>query len=112
MRTLNKYFVIHTYHLLYVRVYGIIQSHQRTEEKRMRFIDRTGKKHGERGESRDVKRLGSLTREATMIAEERNLGVLKTSHGPFRIIRESGLGGACDKDFSNLGEVDAYLRNL
>lgn len=78
----------------------------------MRFIDRTGKKFGERGEHQDVKRMGKLTRSATKIAEEKKLGLLKTSHGPYRIIRECGLGGVCDKDFYSLTEVDEYLRSL
>ena len=78
----------------------------------MRFIDRTGKKNGERGESRNIERMGKLTRTATRIAEEKKLGLLKTSHGPYRIIKECGLGGACDEFFTCLEEIDAYLRSL
>lgn len=78
----------------------------------MRFIDRTGKKFGERGESRNIEKMGKLTKKATRVAEERKLGLLKTSHGPYRIIKECGLGGACDRDFRSLEEVDEYLRSL
>ncbi len=78
----------------------------------MRFIDRTGKKFGERGESRNIEKMGKLTKKATRVAEERKLGLLKTSHGPYRIIKECGLGGACDRVFRSLEEVDEYLRSL
>ena len=78
----------------------------------MRYIDRTGKKMQERGESSNIEKMGGLTRKATRIAEEKKLGLLKTSHGPYRIIKESGLGGACDEIFNTLEEVDAYLKNL
>lgn len=78
----------------------------------MRFIDRTGKKFGEKGNDQNITRMGKLTSKATRIAEEKKLGLLKTSHGPYRIIWECGLGGACDKDFFSLEEVDAYLRSL
>ena len=78
----------------------------------MRFIDRTGKKMHERGREKDIKEMGSLTRTATEIAEWKRLGLLKTSHGPYRIIKECGLGGACDRDFRSLEEVDEYLRSL
>ena len=78
----------------------------------MRFIDRTGKKFGERGESKNIERMGKLTRKATRIAEEKGLGVLKTHFGAYRVIKESGLGGACDEVFKDLAEVDEYLRSL
>lgn len=75
----------------------------------MRYIDRTGKKMNERGESREIKSLGALTRKATKKAEENGLAVLKTSHGPYRVIKASGLGGACDEVFENLEAVNRYL---
>lgn len=88
------------------------KAHKSKEAKIMRFIDRTGKGFGERGADSNIKKMGKLTRTATKIAEERKLGLLKTSHGPYRIIRECGLGGACDKDFFSLAEVDEYLKSL
>lgn len=78
----------------------------------MRFIDRTGKGFGEKGNDSNIEKMGKLTRTATKIAEEKKLGLLKTSHGPYRIIKECGLGGACDEFFESLEEVDAYLKNL
>ena len=78
----------------------------------MRFIDRIGKKFGERGVDSNIEKMGKLTRKATRIAEEKHLGLLKTHFGPYRIIRECGLGGACDKDFFSLAEVDEYLKSL
>lgn len=77
----------------------------------MRYIDRTGCKRTDRENEKDIKKLGKLTRTATKIAEENRLGVLKTSHGPYRIIRECGLGGY-DDFFYDLAEVDEYLKNL
>lgn len=78
----------------------------------MRYIDRTGKKYGEKGNDKEIKRMGELTRTATKKAEERRLGLLKTSHGPYRIIKECGLGGACDRIFNTLKEVNEYLESL
>jgi len=75
----------------------------------MRYIDRTGKKMHERGESRNIKSLGALTREATKAAEENGLAVLKTSHGPYRVIKASGLGGVCSEIFEDLEAVNKYL---
>ena len=79
----------------------------------MRFIDRTGcKRIADKGADKNIERMGELTRMATRIAEEKKLGLLKTHFGVYRIIKECGLGGACDQDFKTLAEVDAYLRSL
>ena len=78
----------------------------------MRYIDRTGKKSNERGESRNIERMGELTRTATKKAEEKGLGVLKTHYGAYRVIKESGLGGVCDSIFKDLNEVDRYLKSI
>lgn len=78
----------------------------------MRYIDRTGKERHERGNDSSIEKMGKLTRTATKIAEEKHLGLLKTSFGLYRVIKESGLGGACDQTFSSLEEVDAYLKGL
>ena len=77
----------------------------------MRFIDRTGKKNGERGESRNIERMGKLTRTATKIAESKGLGLLKTRQGYYRVIKVSGLG-AYEDFFSTLEEVDAFLKGI
>ena len=79
----------------------------------MRFIDKTGCKSAfEKGASKEIKSLGKLTRTATKKAEENKLGVLKTRQGFYRVIKECGLGGACDEFFKDLAEVDRYLRSL
>ena len=77
----------------------------------MRYIDRTGKARRERGESREIRSLGALTEEATRIAEENGLGIMKTSWGTYRIIKKSGLGAYADT-LNSLEEADAFLKNL
>jgi len=78
----------------------------------MRYIDMTNTKSAfERGESHDIKTLGSLTRKATRIAESNGLGLLKTRQGAYRIIKASGLGAYEDFLFS-LKEVDGFFKNL
>ena len=77
----------------------------------MRYIDRTGKERHERGESREIRSLGALTETATRIAEKNGLGILKTSWGAYRIIKESGLGAYADT-LSSLQEADAFLKDL
>lgn len=78
----------------------------------MRYIDKTGCKSAfEKGADKEVKTLGKLTRTATRIAENKGLGVLKTRQGYYRVIKESGLG-AYEDFFSNLEEVDAFLKKI
>lgn len=78
----------------------------------MRFIDHTGcKSPFEKGISKEIKSLGNLSREATKIAEDNGLGVLKNRQGAYRIIKESGLGAYEDFLFS-LADVDTFLKNL
>lgn len=78
----------------------------------MRYIDRTNCKSAfEKGESREIKSMGALTREAVKIAEQNGLGVMRTRSGAFRIIRACGLG-AYEDFFSTLGEVDTFIKNL
>ena len=73
----------------------------------MRYIDHTGKKALERGESREIK----LSRTATKIAEENGLGVLKTRLGAYWIIKDCGLGAYSDA-FGTLAEVDRFFKTL
>lgn len=73
----------------------------------MRYIDHTGKKALEKGESREIK----LSRTATKIAEENGLGVLKTRTGAYRIIKASGLG-AYEDVLGSLVEVDRFFKTL
>ena len=73
----------------------------------MRYIDHTGKKALERGESREIK----LSCTATKIAEENGLGVLKTRQGAYRIIKTCGLGAYSDA-FGTLAEVDRFFKTL
>ena len=73
----------------------------------MRYIDHTGKKALERGETREIK----LSRTATKIAEENGLGVLKTRQGAYRIIKDCGLGAYSDA-FGTLAEVDRFFKTL
>lgn len=75
----------------------------------MRYIDRTGKARNEAGESRNIKSFGELSREACTKAERRGMGVMKTSWGAFKVIRESGLGYEM-KAFNSLKEVDTYIK--
>ena len=77
----------------------------------MRYIDHTGKKPLEKGESSEIKSLGALTRKATAIAEENDLGVLKNRQGAYRIIKASGLGAYADT-LDSLAEVDHFFKNL
>lgn len=78
----------------------------------MRYLDRTNcKRMSDRGEDREIKTLGSLTREATRIAENNGLGLLKTSHGGYRIIRACGLG-AYTADLQTLKDADDFLKHL
>ncbi len=77
----------------------------------MRYTDRKNCKSAfEKGESREVKSMGALTREAVRIAEQNGLGVMRTRSGAFRIIRACGLG-AYEDFFSTLGEVDTFIKN-
>lgn len=78
----------------------------------MRYIDKTNCKTAlERGESKEIKSLGQLTRTATKIAENNRLGVMKTRQGAYRIIKECGLG-AYEDFLTSLAEVDNFLKNL
>ena len=78
----------------------------------MRFIDKTGCKSAfEKGADKDIRSLGELTKEATRIAEENGLGVLKNRQGAYRIIKKSGLG-ANEDFFASLTEVDAFFKSL
>ena len=75
----------------------------------MRYIDRTGRTMGERGDSVNVTSLGALTNDACTKAELHRLAVLKTSWGAYKVIRESGLGYE-KKSFRTLAEVDEYIK--
>jgi hypothetical protein len=77
----------------------------------MRFIDRTGCRLGEKGLDREVKTMGQLTRTATKIAEQNDLGLVLTHYGSFRIIKASGLT-AYEDVLWTLKEVDTFLKNL
>ncbi|MBQ6457029.1 MAG: hypothetical protein IJJ31_08000 [Mogibacterium sp.] len=78
----------------------------------MRFIDKTGCKSAfEKGTDKNIRSLGELTKEATRIAEENGLGVLKNRQGAYRIIKKSGLG-AYEDFFASLTEVDAFFKSL
>lgn len=78
----------------------------------MRFIDHKNCKSAfERGESREIESMGALTREATKIAEQNGLGVLRNREGAFRVIRACGLG-AYEDFFTSLAEVDDFLKHL
>ena len=78
----------------------------------MRYIDKTGCKSAfEKGNSKEVTSLGKLTKEACKIAKANGLGVLKTRQGAYRVIKESGLG-AYENFFTDLAEVDEFLKNL
>jgi len=78
----------------------------------MRYIDHINCKSAfEKGESREIKSLGKLTRTATKIAEQNGLGVLRNRQGAYRIIKASGLGSY--EDFlTDLAEVDTFFKNL
>ncbi len=77
----------------------------------MRYIDHTGKKPLEKGESSEIKSLGALTTKATKIAEANGLGLLKNRQGAYRIIKASGLG-AYEDTLDSLAEVDSFFKNL
>ena len=78
----------------------------------MRFIDKTGCKSAfEKGTDRNIRSLGELTKEATKIAEDNGLGVLKNRQGAYRIIKKSGLG-ANEDFFASLADVDAFFKSL
>ena len=80
----------------------------------MRYIDHSGCSAAfQKGKDRNVKTLGmgELTREATRIAEENRLGVLRTRQGYYRIIKECGLG-AYEDFLDNLLEVDDFFKHL
>lgn len=77
----------------------------------MRYIDRTGKKMGERGDSRNITCLRGLTTTACAKAEHLGLGVMKTSWGAYKVIRESGLGYE-PVAFGTLEAVDAYIKRI
>ncbi len=82
------------------------------EENKMRYIDRTGcKRMGDRGVNSDIQKMGKLTRKATKIAEENDLGLLKTHWGTYRVIRACGLG-AYMEDLKDLAAVDDFLKHL
>lgn len=79
----------------------------------MRYIDRTGKKRNEKGANYEIKAMGALTREATKKAEANGLAVMKTSWGPYRVIRKSGLGSVeYPQALGTLEEVDQLLKSL
>ena len=78
----------------------------------MRYIDKTGCKSAfEKGNSKEVTSLGKLTKEACKIAKANGLGLLKTRQGAYIVIKESGLG-AYENFFTDLAEVDEFLKNL
>lgn len=78
----------------------------------MRYIDKTNCKSAfEKGIDKEIKSLGELTAVACKIAKEKKLGVLKTRLGHYRVIKESGLG-AYEDFFTNLKEVDSFLKKL
>ena len=77
----------------------------------MRYIDRINKKANEKGTEKEIRSLGALSEKATKIAESNRLGVLKTSWGPYRIIKASGLG-AYEDILGSLEEVNNFLLNL
>ena len=78
----------------------------------MRYIDKTSCKSAfERGNSKEIKKLGDLTEMACKIAKENGLGVMKTRQGYYRVIKESGLGYSEDF-FKTLEEVDRFFKGL
>lgn len=79
----------------------------------MRYINKINCKSAfERGESKEITSMGKLTRETTRIAENKDLGLLRTRMNTYKIIKKSGLGAGIDEVFTTLGEVDRYLKNL
>ena len=77
----------------------------------MRYIDRTGKARNEKGESKEIRNLGELSREACAKAESRGMGVMKTSWGAYKVIRACGLGYEMNA-FGTLKEVDTYIKSI
>lgn len=78
----------------------------------MRYIDRSNCKGTfDKGNNSEIKSMGKLTRTACRIAEQNKLGLMKTRQGYYRVVRESGLG-AYEDFFSNLAEVDDFLKHL
>ena len=77
----------------------------------MRYIDRTGKARNEKGESKNISSMGDLSKEACTTAERKGLGVMKTSWGAYKVIRECGLGYEMNA-FGPLKEVDTYIKSI
>ena len=77
----------------------------------MRYIDRTGKARNEKGESKEIRSMGDLTKEACRKAESLRLGVMKTSLGAYKVIRACGLGYEMNA-FGTLKEVDTYIKSI
>ena len=77
----------------------------------MRYIDRTGKARNEKGESKEIRSMGELTKEACRKAESLRLGVMKTSWGTYKVIRACGLGYELNA-FGTLKEVDTYIKSI
>ena len=77
----------------------------------MRYIDRTGKARNEKGESKEIRSMGDLTKEACRKAESLRLGVMKTSWGAYKVIRACGLGYEMNA-FGTLKEVDNYIKSI
>ena len=77
----------------------------------MRYIDRTGKARNEKGESKEIRSMGDLTKEACRKAESLRLGVMKTSGGAYKVIRACGLGYEMNA-FGTLKEVDTYIKSI
>ena len=77
----------------------------------MRYIDRTGKARNEKGESKEIRSMGDLTKEACRKAESLRLGVMKTSRGAYKVIRACGLGYEMNA-FGTLKEVDTYIKSI
>ena len=77
----------------------------------MRYIDRTGKARNEKGESKEIRSMGDLTKEASRKAESLRLGVMKTSQGVYKVIRACGMGYEMNA-FGTLKEVDTYIKSI
>lgn len=77
----------------------------------MRYIDRTGKARNEKGESKEIRSMGDLTKETCLKAESMRLGVMKTSQGAYKVIRACGLGYEMNA-FGTLKEVDTYIKSI
>ena len=77
----------------------------------MRYIDRSNCGTFDKGSNSEIKSMGKLTRTACRIAEQNKLGLMKTRQGYYRVVKECGLG-AYEDFFSNLAEVDDFLKHL